>query len=431
MSRSSPDVIVVGAGAAGLAAARRAQELGLTVLVLEAKRRIGGRAHTDTETLGVLWDRGAQWLHHAGRNPFTRFADAQGFRYERTPGPRRLWRGEWADAPLMAELEDYYQRAFAAVQDAGARGLDLPAADVLPPEPRFRAMFGSWFAALSGVYPERMSTLDYARYAPSHENWRVVDGYGALLARFGQGLPVEFATPALRIRWGNQAVTVETARGTLRARAVIVTVSTSVLAHGRIAFDPPLPARRREALAAVPLGEANKVALAFDRDVFGPDTPCVLHFEHHTAEAMRFEIRPFGRDLAIGYLGGRFAAELEAAGPAAMAAFAEDKLVAVFGAGLRQHIRGVASTGWVGDPEIGGGCSRALPGLAHLRRQLAAPLAERLFFAGEACSLDAYGTVHGAAASGIAAAHAAAGSLRVAAAHQGGTAASGDGLTAG
>jgi monoamine oxidase len=140
---------------------------------------------------------------------------------------------------------------------------------------------------------------------------------------------------------------------------------------------------------------------------------------------------PFGRDLAIGYLGGRFAAELEAAGPAAMAAFAEDKLVAVFGAGLRQHIRGVASTGWVGDPEIGGGYSRALPGLAHLRRQLAAPLAERLFFAGEACSLDAYGTVHGAATSGIAAAHAAAGSLRVAAAHRGGTAASGDGLTAG
>jgi len=400
------DLVVVGAGAAGLAAARTALACGLTVAVLEAKDRIGGRAHTDPTTFGVPWDRGAHWLHDASRNPFTAFADAEGLAYDRITLPRRLWSAGWASADLQAELDDYYARAFRAIEEAGAAGLDVAAAEVIPPHPRFRAMFDSWSAALNGVDPERVSTLDYARYEMSGGNWRVVDGFGALVARFGQGLPVELSTRALRIRWGGDGVRIETGRGTLRGRAAIVTASTNVLAGGRIAFDPPLPLRQREALAAVPVGEANKVALAFEGELPGPGGAYFLHLEQHTHEAMRFEIGAFGRNLVIGYLGGRFAAELEAVGPDAMVAFATEKLVEVLGAGLRRQIRAVATTGWVGDPDIQGGYSCALPGKAHLRPVLAEPLGERVFFAGEACSLDAFGTVHGARASGEAAARA-------------------------
>lgn len=409
---SETDVIVIGAGAAGLAAARTARSLGLTVTVLEAKGRIGGRAHTDTESLGVPWDRGAHWLHDAERNPFTRFADAWGFAYVRTPGRARLWSGGgvgWAGPAVEAEVQEYYARAFEAVDRAGAAGLDVAASEVVPAHARFRAMFDSWFAALGGTEPERSSTLDHHRYEAGDANWRVEAGYGALLARYGAGVPVELGTPAERVRWGGRGagVAVETPRGTLRARAAIVTVSTNVLAAGGIAFDPPLPEARREALAGVPVGEANKVALAFDGDVFDWPEGGYLRFEHRTPEAIRFEIRPFGRPIAIGYLGGRFAAELEAAGPAAMIAFAEDRLVEVFGAGIRRHRTGAAATTWIGDPHIRGGYSTALPGRAHLRPVLAEPLAGRLFFAGEACSLTAYGTVHGAYESGVAAARAA------------------------
>ncbi len=408
MSCSSFDLIVVGAGAAGLASARRARELGLAVVVLEAKDRIGGRAHTDSTTFGVPWDRGAHWLHDASRNPFTRFAETEGFPYDRTPVDRRLWSGGWADAALQAELDDYSARAFAAVQAAGAAGLDVPAAEVIPPHPRFRAMFNSWLAALAGVDPERLSTLDYARYQDGGGNWQVVNGYGALVARFGAGLPVELGCRVLRIRWGAKTVAVETPRGSLEGRTVVVTASTSVLAQGGIAFDPPLSARQQEALAAVPLGEANKVAVGFERDVFGPGESYRLHIEHGTRAAIRFEFRPFGRNLALGYLAGRFALELEAAGPDAMAAFAIDQLVEVFGSDLRRHIRGVASTAWCRDPDILGGYSCARPGLADLRPRLSEPLADRVFFAGEACSLHAYGTVHGAALTGSAAAEMAA-----------------------
>ena len=89
MEHADLDLVIVGAGAAGLAAARRARELGLNVIVLEAKDRIGGRAWTDRSSLGIPWERGANWLHEAERNLFRRYADTAGFAYERQR-PERL-----------------------------------------------------------------------------------------------------------------------------------------------------------------------------------------------------------------------------------------------------------------------------------------------------------------------------------------------------
>jgi len=207
-------------------------------------------------------------------------------------------------------------------------------------------------------------------------------------------------------------VRVDTARGGLEAAAAIVTVSTNVLASGRIAFDPPLPVARQEALAAIPTGHAAKVALAFTHNVFELQAPCYLRIDHPRHDAFIFEIRPFGRELAIGHLAAHWAAEAEAAGPDAMAEAALAALVEVFGSALQKALRAVATTAWSGDPDILGGYSCALAGQAHLRPRLAEPLGGRLFFAGEACSLRAYGTAHGAAETGIAAAEAAARSLR-------------------
>jgi monoamine oxidase len=400
----SADVVVIGAGAAGLAAAQAASVLGLEVVVLEAKGRIGGRAWTDTDAFGVPVDHGGQWLHSAATNSFARFAEAEGLPLEREAGPFRLWNGEWDDPALLEERAAYFPQAFAAVEAAGEAGLDVAAADVIPPHPRLRPMLDSWFAALTGVEPERMSTLDYARYREEGGNWRISSGYGALLARRAAGVPVELTTPASRIDWSGPGVVVETPRGDLHARAAIVTISTSALAAGRIAFTPALPLRAREAIAAVPLGEADKVIVGFHRTPFESERAWVLHFAHASHEAIRFQIRPFGQPLAIGYLGGRFAAEIEAAGAAAMADFALERLVAAFGSDIRKDVARVVTTGWCGDPDIRGGYSCALPGKAHLRPLLAEPVGERLLLAGEACSLEAFGTVHGAWNSGEAAA---------------------------
>lgn len=409
MSAKIWDVVVVGAGAAGLAAARTALELGLSAVVLEAKDRIGGRAWTDTETLGVPWERGANWLHNAESNFFTRYAAAHGFAYEPMTGPaRRLWADGWAAVEFKAARDDYEAEAFQAVQAAGAAGRDVAAAEIIPPHPRFRATFEPWFAALVGAEPARTSTLDYARADASGSNRRLERGFGTLLAHYGRGLPVRLRTRVTAVRWSAREARVHTTGDSLRARSVIVTVSTNALAAGRIRFDPALPDTKREALAGVPTGAANKVALAFARNVFDRDAPFFLRFADERLAPFVFEMRPFGRDLAIGHLGGRWGRELEAAGPRAMIDLAQEALGRAFGADVRRHLRAAATTAWCGDPDVMGGYSCALPGHAHLRAHLAEPLAERVFFAGEACSLEHYGTVHGAWETGVAAAHAAA-----------------------
>ena len=152
---------------------------------------------------------------------------------------------------------------------------------------------------------------------------------------------------------------------------------------GRIAFDPPLPAARQDALAAIPTGPAAKVALAFAGDVLAggggppahrPSAPRRLHLR---APALRPppRDRPSRRPRAL---------EAEAAGPDAMAARALAALSHAFGTALRQHLARRRATAWSSDPHILGGYSYALPGQAHLRPLLAEPLGERLFFAGEA-----------------------------------------------
>lgn len=396
---ADPDLIVVGAGAAGLAAARTALAGGLGVVVLEAKDRIGGRCVT--ARLGperLPWERGANWIHGAEHNPFKAYADAHGFTTEAQNQPRRIWSEGWP-AGLREATQAYYESAMAAIEAAGRAGQDVPASDVVPPHPRFRAMFEAWFASFCGVEPGRTSTLDVSLYREDLLHVRVEAGYGALLAHFGGAVPVRLGTPALRIDWRGPGVTVATPGGDLRSKAAIVTVSTNVLAAGGIVFEPALPSSLTDAFEAVPVGEANKAALVFDRDVFGIET-CFAQYEHDTVEATRFEIRPFGRPLAIAHFGGRFAAAIEAEGSEAMVDFALERLVMMFGADIKRHVVASATTAWCGDPEILGGYSCARPGFGRAREIFAEPLAERLLFAGEATSLDAYGTVHGARASG-------------------------------
>ena len=400
-TRDNPDLIVVGAGAAGLSAARTALSLGLSVRVLEAKDRLGGRAVTDTTSLGVPWDRGAHWLHHARTNAYSAFARDGGFDIETAPSTPYLWDGTgWASDAVDRARTRYFERAFAAAKAAGAAGRDVAAGNVVPDDARFRVMFDSWYAAVSGAEPDRTSALDDSRYLNDPENWRVRAGYGTLVARFGAGLPVSLGTPAGRVCWDGPGVVVETPNGELRGEAAIVTVSTSAIAGGALRFDPALPAPIAVALEAVPLGEAEKAAVLFDRDIFDLPANSSLHFTHDTLEAIRFQIRPFGENVAIGHFSGRFAAEIERAGTDAMTGFALDRLADAFGADIRRAVKAMAATHWTSDPEIRGGYSSALPGRADQRDVLRQPVGGRLYFAGEACSITAYGTVHGAHDSG-------------------------------
>jgi len=412
---SSVDVAVVGAGAAGLAAAKTVRQAGLQVALLEANGRVGGRAHTERATFGVPFDRGAWWLHSADINPLSEFARAWGFTCLRRRGSRRVFLGErWATPGELRERTAFYDRNFDAIHAAGRAGRDAPVSEVIEADGRWRPLLRHWIAVTSGVDPEEASTLDFANYRDTEVNWRVKEGVGTLVARYGADAPVELDAPVRRIGWGGRRVRLETPKGALEARAVIVTVSTGVLASGLIRFDPPLPEWKRSAIEAVPMGKANRIALQFDRDVFGlPANSSATPFAS-APETLSFQLRPFGWNLAAGYVGGRLSSALERAGENAMIDFALEKLKGIFGAGIARRLVKASATAWEGDPYIRGGYTAALPGCAHRRADLAAPVDGRLLFAGEATSKEFYSTLHGAYLTGGAAAEEAARALRAA-----------------
>ncbi|WP_369808519.1 flavin monoamine oxidase family protein [Ancylobacter radicis] len=410
------EVIVVGAGAAGLAAGARLHQAGIDVRVLEAAPRTGGRAFTDSATFGVAWDRGCHWLHSASVNPLRQAADELGIGYmaRGTRQARATHLGErWADEVEREDIWRAIDALFTAVHHAGDEGCDIAASAVIDTTTPWLRLTRHWLNLMTATEAERVSTLDYAAYADTVENYPVASGYGALVQavarRAAPDLPVLTGCPVSSIDWSGAGVALETPRGRLTARAVIVAVPTPVIARGALAFAPHLPVDLAEAFAALPLGAAEKVAVHFDRDVFGvaPTTYIdTLDLRDPHRHPINFTLNPFGAPMAIGQLAGDNAARLVAAGPKAMEDFALAALVDTFGADIRAHVTGVATTDWVADPLIGGAYSCALPGLAHMRARLRQSLADRVFFAGEAVSAHAYSTAHGAHLTGIAAAEA-------------------------
>ncbi|GAB4067100.1 FAD-dependent oxidoreductase [Ancylobacter sonchi] len=416
------DVLVVGAGAAGLAAGAWLHQAGARVRVLEAAARTGGRAFTDTATFGVAWDRGCHWLHSASVNPLRVAADELGFAYlgpgSRQARPTHLG-SRWADEAERHDIWRAIDAGFSAVKAAGDAGRDIAASLCLDATSPWLRLARHWFGVMSAADPEHVSTRDLAAYADTGENCPVERGYGTLVqavaAHAAPDLDIVTACPVETVDWSGTGVTVTTLRGSLTARQLILAVPTSVIARGAIRFTPGLPVELEEAFAALPLGAAEKVAFRFDREVFGmPPSSHVdtLDLGSPARRPVNFVINPFGEPMAVGLLGGSNAADLVAAGPQAMADFGLAVLVDAFGADIRARVTTAATTAWLADPLIGGAYSCALPGLAHMRARLAPEhvgplLGGRMLFAGEAVSAHAYSTAHGAHLTGLAAAEAA------------------------
>jgi len=187
---------------------------------------------------------------------------------------------------------------------------------------------------------------------------------------------------------------------------VIVTVPTSIIAQEVIRFDPPLP-DKLAAAAGLPLGVDDKLFISLDGPLPGIEHDIYLVGSTTSRATMSYQVRPLDRPAIYCFFGGRFAAALEQEGQAAMFSFAADELARLFGNGIRKQMGPLASTAWLQDPWSRGSYSFALPGHADDRAVLAAPVDDRLFFAGEACSPNFFSTAHGAWLSGITAADAA------------------------
>lgn len=395
------DVVIVGAGAAGLAALARLAAGPLSVVCLEARPRIGGRAHT-VEVAGLPLDLGCGWLHSADRNPLARIFEARGTALDKTP-PH--WTRQAFDQNFPAADQAAFGQAFDALEARlaaqAATGVDRPGADLLAPGGRWNALIDAVSSYYNGAEFDQVSVLDYAAYDDTDVNWRVAAGYGAAVAGLAAG-EIVADCPVRLIDHGGGDLRIETARGVLAARAAIVAVPTPQIAEGRLAFRPALP-DKQAAAEGLPLGLADKVVLALE----GADEfPKEGHLFGRTdrTETGSYHLRPFGRPYVEAFLGGRCARALEAEGPGAATAFAVSELCELFGSSFRKRLAPLAETAWAADPFSLGSYSHARPGRAGARAELARPVDGRLFFAGEATSPHAYSTAHGAWESGLRAA---------------------------
>jgi monoamine oxidase len=409
------DVVIVGAGAAGIAAARRVAASGRSFVVLEAAARVGGRCYTDAATFGVPYDRGAQWIRLPDTNPIAKLAPQVGLEIYLAPPGRRIRIGRRnARESEMEEFLIALVRANRAIRDAGEAKTDVACAAALPKD------LGDWRQTIDFVLgPYRtskdlstVSVKDFARSPEFTTDAFCRQGLGTLMTRLAGKIPVRLSTPVSKITWGGRGgVEVETARGTIKARAVILTASTNVLAGGGITFDPELPARPREALGQLALGTFERIALEMPGNPLGLERDELVYEKCESRRTAAIFANPAGRPVCLVDVAGRFGRDLAAQGKPAMIDFATEWLAGFYGSEIKTTIRRSDATQWDRDPLVRGAMSVAAPGHHVARRVLMEPLRDRIWFAGEAAHETLWGTVGGAWESGERAAAAAVTSL--------------------
>jgi len=402
------DVVVIGAGAAGIAAARRIQSAGRKVIVLEASDRIGGRCATDSTTFDVPLDLGARWLHTPESNALVKLARATGVDVAPSAPSQKLRIGRRnARAAETEDLLATFVRASRAIDDAARRG-DIACAAALPKD------LGDWAGTVDfalGAYAtgkdlKDLSALDQSRAEDRAISVATRQGLGTLMMNLGSDVPVVLSTPAMRVTWGGRDIGVETASGRVAAGAVIVTVSSNVLNAGAIKFTPDLPKRQRDAAAQLTLGSYDRIALELKGNPLelGRDELMIEQSSSTRTGALFANIG--GSSLCTVDVAGAFGRALSAQGEAAMTAFAVEWLTTLFGGDVKNAVLRRKVTSWNTSPFILGAMSAAAPGGQFARRVLAEPLGN-LFIAGEATHETLWGTVDGAWASGERAADAA------------------------
>jgi len=395
------DVVIVGAGAAGVAAARRVAAAGRRYVLIEAADHVGGRCITDIRTFGVPFDRGAHWIHLPDTNPLTKLTPRGGIEIYPAPASQKVRIGR--RYAREGELEDFLAaqvRATRAIGDA-ARKADVACAQALPND------LAEWRSTVefvlgpfaSGKDLAQLSALDFARAAERYANAFCRQGFGALLAALAEGLAVQLSTPATTIDT-TRNVAVETPKGTISARAAVVTVSTNVISGGRVRFVPDLPRRQLDAFGRLSLGSYDHIALSLTGNPLGLETDDLVFEKSADTHTAAMLANVSGSPLCLIEVGGAFGRDLSAQGENAMVDFAGEWLARLYGADVKKSIDRASATRWNNDGWTLGAFSAAAPGGESMRRILSEPIRDAVWFAGEAAHETLWGTVGGAWESG-------------------------------
>ena len=402
------DIVVIGAGAAGIAAARRIAAAGRKAIVLEAANQPGGRCITDNATFGVPFDRGARWIHNPETNPMIRLGRAAGLEIMPAPSGQKIRIGRRnARAGETEEFLAALVKANRAIDEA-SRKIDVSCASVMPKE------LGDWAgtaefvlgASFAGKDLKDISVVDRVRAQDRNSAIACRQGLGTLIAKLAEQLPLALSTPASRIEWGSRDAVVQTPAGRITARAAVITVSSNVLASGNIRFAPDLPKRTLDAAARLGLGSYDHIALQLQGNPLGLARDDILIEQSSSTRTALLYANMGGSSLCSIDVGGSFGRDLSAQGEAAMVAFAIEWLTKMFGSDLTKAVIKSSATRWNASPHVQGAMSVAPPGAQSSRKVLGEPVG-CMYFAGEATHETLWGTVDGAWESGERAAEAA------------------------
>ena len=410
-SSGSVDVVIIGAGAAGIAAARRLAAANRRFALVEAADRIGGRCVTDTRIFGVPYDVGAHWIHMPDINPVAKLAPRTGLEVYLAPTGQKVRIGR--RNAREGEMEDFLAtmvRSNHAITEAARGKTDVSCAQALPRDlgewrPTVEFVLGPYGCAKDLV---DISAADFAKSLERDVDAYCRQGFGALLAKLAEGLPVQLSAPVKEINaHGRARVEVETAKGTLSGAYAIVTVSTNALAAGKIKFGPE-PRRQLDAAAKLTLGSYDHVALELAGNPFSllRDELVFEKTERGRIATAALLANVSGTPLALVEVAGKFGRELAAKGQAEMVAFGLDWLTGLYGADIKKAVKRTHATRWNEEPWVMGAFSAAVPGGQPSRKILMEPHRDRIFFAGEAAHETLWGTVGGAWESGERAAEA-------------------------
>jgi monoamine oxidase len=396
------DLAIVGAGIAGLAAARRAIDLGLSVVVLEATDQIGGRIRTVSRPDGSIWDAGAHWLLQPAVNPLVREAERLGVRF------RRQWRahdGYWLDGQWLSELES--DAVWLDIDDAEDLARELSAADedvafaeLIDPESGALAMIETILTQQYGEHPGRISAIDRSRYGVFEGDWPVIGGFGRFVEQLFADVPVRPGSPVSVIDWGDEPVRLDVFGDLVEARKVLVTVSTGVLLSGQVLFVPELPADKVAAISSLPMAAQDKVAFRIDPTLLDC-TADSIQYTRAGDSIVIFNVLPGGQPLVVAYISGYLCRDPERQGKDALIGAVIEQFEEVYGPEVAATVSDPEAAIWGTHPYVGGAWAYPEPGALTARAVLTEPVDGRLWFAGDATSQNAAGTVHGAYESGL------------------------------
>jgi monoamine oxidase len=241
-AQSNPDVVVIGAGAAGLSATAELMRRGISVSCIEGMNRIGGRCYTDMSTFGVPADHGAHWLHGHKQNEIAIFGKKHKDKFKIYKEPDRSVvynEGKKVDESKLWHIYKKINKIKSATSS------DEPFMDLLPEKIKKNAWFDTAHAAIMARDFGEFSAYDDNNnwYDPGWDSGNALcrEGYGTLLAYYRKDIPVKLNTIVSEIKWGGKGVQVVTNKGTINAKACIVTVSAGVLKAEKIKFTPDLP----------------------------------------------------------------------------------------------------------------------------------------------------------------------------------------------